>query len=140
MPYRRRRLRHTFARSDRRETQSYRLLYCLLSRRERVESRLSMRSTSFASVAQLVEHPTDTRAVVGSTPTACTGDKDKSHSQSGFYLWSRMLRGKLCLPLAPEPERKPPKAVFVLSCFEKMFALYCSAYPVPFENSYVVLE
>jgi threonine/homoserine/homoserine lactone efflux protein len=28
--------------------------------------------SSLASVAQLVEHPTDTRAVVGSTPTACT--------------------------------------------------------------------
>ncbi len=36
------------------------------------ERRLSMLSASFASVAQLVEHPTDTRAVVGSTPTACT--------------------------------------------------------------------
>ena len=31
-----------------------------------------MRISSLASVAQLVEHPTDTRAVVGSTPTACT--------------------------------------------------------------------
>jgi hypothetical protein len=27
---------------------------------------------SLASVAQLVEHPTDTRAVEGSTPSACT--------------------------------------------------------------------
>lgn len=49
-----------------------------------VVSSSSGSSLKQASVAQLVEHSTDTRAVVGSNPTACT--RRKPAEMAGFLL------------------------------------------------------
>lgn len=56
-------------------------------------------SDSLASVAQLVEHPTDTRAVVGSTPTACTAGTNKNATPAFLFVVEDAWR-EVYLPLA----------------------------------------
>ena len=46
----------------------------------------SIRRFFIARLAQLVEHSTDTRAVLGSTPRACTNDRNSALQQDFCFV------------------------------------------------------